>query len=441
MSCTLELDATGVGRAALARALGGRLGRPAKLAMLWHDNGDAGLAARGLALSERRESRGTLWQLAPLHPAPGAGSPIAEAAEMHSLGHALPAALLPVAAFAGTRRRVARDEVDIVLVQGELRGLAGTAPLQRLQLRGTAAAVVALARHLAGADGVRVPPDSIARAAMQAAGRLGAAPHKVAGAAGLSAGLSIGEAFALLCAGLAGTLLGRGAQIAAIQIAGGAVVPRDPEPVHQMRVALRRLRSALALFAPALPCPDMAAARSGLKALAAALGPARDWDVFVAETASGIAAGFPDEPAMARLLGAAERRRSAAHAALRAHLGSADDRRLGVALASLASFSPWNAAPPIRRPMGLRAHPPMPPRPSRPKPWWPSPAGRCHARGTGCSPPVRPSTPCPRTICTPSGCAPNGCAMPPRCSPRFIRAVTPPASCAGWRPCRRPSAG
>jgi CHAD domain-containing protein len=339
MPQTLELDATGVDRAAVARALGGALGRPTKLAMLWHDNGDGALAARGLALAERRESRSTVWQLAPLHSAPGAPTLTAEAASPDGLGGDLPAPLLPVAAFSGTRRSMDRDEIRIVLVQGEMRGIAATAPLHRLHLTGAPAAVVALAQELAGAQPLRVPPQSIACAAMQAAGRLGVVPHVEAGAGGaLSAELSIGEACARLCAELAGALLWRGAQIAGT----AAPVPRDPEPVHQMRVTLRRLRSALALFAPLLVCPDMSAAQTGLKALGAALGPARDWDVFAGETAASIAAAFPGETAIARLLAAAERRRIAAHAALRAHLAGADDRRLGIALASLASFSPWD---------------------------------------------------------------------------------------------------
>ncbi len=55
----------------------------------------------------------------------------------------------------------------------------------------------------------------------------------------------------------------------------------DPEGVHQMRIALRRLRSAMSLFAKAIP-PDQ---RSWLKTdsgwVAGNLGPARDWDVFL----------------------------------------------------------------------------------------------------------------------------------------------------------------
>ena len=61
-----------------------------------------------------------------------------------------------------------------------------------------------------------------------------------------------------------------------------------PEPVHQMRVALRRLRSAVTVFRRMLDCPELQAANAGLKALSARLGPTREWDVFLGETAPAV---------------------------------------------------------------------------------------------------------------------------------------------------------
>ncbi len=54
----------------------------------------------------------------------------------------------------------------------------------------------------------------------------------------------------------------------------------DPEGVHQMRVRLRHLRSMLRVYRPLLPVAQYEALVGRLKWLAAALGPARDWDVF-----------------------------------------------------------------------------------------------------------------------------------------------------------------
>jgi CHAD domain-containing protein len=69
----------------------------------------------------------------------------------------------------------------------------------------------------------------------------------------------------------------------------------DIEYVHQARVALRRLRAALRLFRRVCVLPDELL--DGLRALAGALGPARDWDVLLSETLPAIA---PHHPAPAR---------------------------------------------------------------------------------------------------------------------------------------------
>lgn len=55
---------------------------------------------------------------------------------------------------------------------------------------------------------------------------------------------------------------------------------QDPEGVHQMRVALRRLRSALSLFDSVITASDAGELNEGLRWLAGQLGPARDWDVL-----------------------------------------------------------------------------------------------------------------------------------------------------------------
>jgi len=62
----------------------------------------------------------------------------------------------------------------------------------------------------------------------------------------------------------------------------GVAQGTDPESVHQMRVGLRRLRSALGLFGKVAPCP--AALQQELVWLASELGAARDWDVLVGDT-------------------------------------------------------------------------------------------------------------------------------------------------------------
>ena len=62
----------------------------------------------------------------------------------------------------------------------------------------------------------------------------------------------------------------------------GAIDGSDIEELHDMRVAVRRLRAAVQLFRPYLPRKRAAALRKDLRRLGRALGPARDCDVMLA---------------------------------------------------------------------------------------------------------------------------------------------------------------
>lgn len=75
----------------------------------------------------------------------------------------------------------------------------------------------------------------------------------------------------------------------------------DTEAVHQCRVALRRLRSAIALFAELLVTPETAAVEDGLRWLLAQLAPGRDIDVVMAEIVQPVAEALPDDQGLAAL--------------------------------------------------------------------------------------------------------------------------------------------
>lgn len=90
----------------------------------------------------------------------------------------------------------------------------------------------------------------------------------------------------------------------------GLMLGGEAEFIHQARVALRRLRSAIKLFAPVLPPEFVAAYGQTWQTLAGALGDTRNWDVFLEETLPPIAAAFPDNRDIKRLRKAAQRRAS-----------------------------------------------------------------------------------------------------------------------------------
>ena len=73
---------------------------------------------------------------------------------------------------------------------------------------------------------------------------------------------------------------------------GGVLDLDDIEPVHDMRVATRRLRAALEVFRPCFPRKRFRAALRQLKALADALGERRDRDVSI-EFLAGFLAEAP----------------------------------------------------------------------------------------------------------------------------------------------------
>jgi CHAD domain-containing protein len=79
----------------------------------------------------------------------------------------------------------------------------------------------------------------------------------------------------------------------------------DPEAIHQARVALRRLRAAIAIFRTALRSEEIAFLGSEARWLAGELGPARDIDVFLAEVFEPVAEACRDAEGLASYRGAA----------------------------------------------------------------------------------------------------------------------------------------
>ncbi|MBT2867695.1 CHAD domain-containing protein [Chromobacterium violaceum] len=93
----------------------------------------------------------------------------------------------------------------------------------------------------------------------------------------------------------------------------------EAEPVHQARVAIRRLRTALAIFSPLIRGRKWKAVSGDLKWLAGILGKARDLDVLALETLPALQAELRDAslaPAAAALSAARQDSRAACRVAL-----------------------------------------------------------------------------------------------------------------------------
>jgi CHAD domain-containing protein len=139
-----------------------------------------------------------------------------------------------------------------------------------------------------------------------------AAPAKAAPLA-LAPKVSLSDAVA---AGIAGCL-------DHFEVNGRALLTTgDPEAVHQLRVALRRLRALLGLLKRRIHCPEFVAAATRAKSVANLLGAARDWDVFHAALEGRPRKILQDEPSFGALLAAVETRRLRALEAARSEIGA-----------------------------------------------------------------------------------------------------------------------
>ena len=125
---------------------------------------------------------------------------------------------------------------------------------------------------------------------------------------------------------------------------GGAIASEDPEYIHQMRVATRRLRACLRLFASVLP-PDYAdPLLPALREVMGRLGKARDLDVLLAEICAPVTAALPGEPRLAALAGIITDNRYATRRDAVRHLESREFGQLMIRLAALLHTSTLDEA-------------------------------------------------------------------------------------------------
>ncbi|WP_261404164.1 CHAD domain-containing protein [Chenggangzhangella methanolivorans] len=116
---------------------------------------------------------------------------------------------------------------------------------------------------------------------------------------------------------------------------------RDSDALHQTRVAIRRLRSAFSLFGPLLRHARTDELKAELKRLSEPLGPARDLDVFLAETLADERERRPDESGLLNLEKQLQTQKAKAYDGALATLRSDEWRRLVVELAGWINVGAW----------------------------------------------------------------------------------------------------
>ncbi len=314
-----------------------RGGRPASVEMVWHDTAGADLASDHLSLCE---SKGN-WRLERASPRPGQAWPpgmpapmVAEGVDPDALGP-WPGTLMPIAGFRGQQRTMTlatAEPATLVVLDGALRGVAQERPVCRIVLHGDARVLMGLSSRLAETVDAAPPRWSLAAEATALARGLTPPPRRI-GSPVVPQDVSVGDAAALVIGHLTDVIL---AGIPA------AATGDTPEAVHQMRVAVRRLRSALSIFRGAAGGPAFDAVSPQLRAFGTVLGQARDWDVFLGGAGQEVSDALPGDARIAAMLAAAAKRRELAYIALRKELASPSFRQLAVGLVQLAALRPWD---------------------------------------------------------------------------------------------------
>jgi triphosphatase len=126
---------------------------------------------------------------------------------------------------------------------------------------------------------------------------------------------------------------------------GGTRLGEDPEQLHDMRVATRRMRAAIALFESALPA-EVVGLREELGWVASALGAVRDLDVLIEQVeAWRRPAGGVDDRALDAVAGVLSADRDQARVNLVQTLDSPRYERMLAALTAVLRHGPVGASP------------------------------------------------------------------------------------------------
>jgi len=134
-----------------------------------------------------------------------------------------------------------------------------------------------------------------------------------------------------------------------------AALSGDIEGIHQMRVAVRRLRAILSAFAPLLPKEPRRWASNELRWFVDILGKARNLDVFDASLLQPARAALPDTAGFERLAMATGKSRKAAHETVVEVIGSTRYKASVLAMLRWFKDRRWRACgdlDDLQRPIG-----------------------------------------------------------------------------------------
>jgi inorganic triphosphatase YgiF len=148
----------------------------------------------------------------------------------------------------------------------------------------------------------------------------------------LSAEMNAGRAFTVICR----------ACLRHLVVNEPATVRRDGEALHQMRIAVRKLRAAISFFSDVVSDDRVGTIKTELKWFAQELGPARDLDAFLIEALKPLRQQHKNEPGLASISKTFARQRLQGYRRARNAVQSARFRALVLDTAEWVEAGPWS---------------------------------------------------------------------------------------------------
>jgi triphosphatase len=232
--------------------------------------------------------------------------------------------------------RVATEtsEIEIALDVGQVMANGSAEPIAELELelkRGTALDLFALARSLDGSGSAKIGVLSKSERGYALADEKRPTSFK-AGKVAIRRGMSTGEAFQAIARSC----------IRHFRLNEPILIEaRSADALHQARVAMRRLRSALSLFGDVVADAQLERIKRRLREVSAQLGEARNLDVYLARAARPEDDRDPAEPGIAEFIARLEAERAVAYDRVIATLESKRVRALMLDLLAWVECGPW----------------------------------------------------------------------------------------------------
>ncbi len=229
--------------------------------------------------------------------------------------------------------RVGDDAVTIAADNGEIVAGEKTCPVSEIELEltdGDPAALFRLARSISGVIPAAIALKSKSERGYDFLGGRADAPA-YAEKIELHRGMNLVQAFSAIATSCLRQLVNNEL----------AVKRRDAEAIHQMRIAIRRLRTAISLFGEVVTDERAPFIKAELKWLGGELAPARDLDAFLKEALSPLRKAHPRQAGLAALYRKVSRQRTKAYDRAAAAIASARYRDILIDTIEWVEVGAW----------------------------------------------------------------------------------------------------